>query len=72
MFKPTRIQHRRKAFTIVESLVVLITLTILSMVVMALIIHGKKTGMPSDAKFVAPVSAPAEPSPAAAAGDETE
>lgn len=72
MFKPTRTQHSQKAFTIIESLVVLAILSVLTMVVMALFIHGKKTGMPADATFVAPVSAPAEPSPAPAAGDDPE
>jgi competence protein ComGC len=70
MFTTIRRQPCPKAYTIIESLVVLVILAVFSMVVMALVIHKKEPVQPKG--ITVPNAAPADPSPPAATQDKPE
>jgi competence protein ComGC len=70
MFTTIRRQPRPKAYTIIESLVVLLILTVVTMVVVALVIHKKEPAQPKG--ITAPNAAPADPLPPAATQDKPE
>jgi hypothetical protein len=77
MVTTTRHQSYHKAYTIIESLVVLAILTVLTMVVIALFIHEKKPAPPRDGTSTARHSSPTdhiqeEPLDTAPNEDETE
>lgn len=59
----TRRHNKLKAFTIVESLVVLAILTVLTMVIVALFFHHEKPESNRASEIVAPISFPATNTP---------
>ena len=63
MITTTRRQPLPKAYTIIESLVVLVVLSVLTMVLLALFKHQKEDHKKGKA-YLTPLSAPADPSPA--------
>jgi competence protein ComGC len=59
MSSTTRRQSKLKAFTIIESLVVLTILTVLTMVLIALFFHHKEPEPNRASEIVAPISSSA-------------
>lgn len=72
MLTSTRRPACSKAFTIIESLVVLVILTIFAIVVIALVIHEKKPAQTVDETSTSTNNVSADPLPPAAPEDETE
>lgn len=64
MITPARRQPNLKAYTIIESLVVLVILATLTMVLIALVKYQKEAPLKKGKASTAPLSAPADPSPA--------
>jgi competence protein ComGC len=72
MFTTIRRQPRPKAYTIIESLVVLVILTIVTMLVAALVIYEKEPAQPKGKTSASIDSAPTEPLPPAISKDKPE